>query len=879
MSGLVRSLTDGEAADVGTVGGKAASLMALAGAGFPVPGGAVLTTAFFEPWFAELRETTAWQALVDADPADWPTVGAAVKAAARTLLPSPAQERALRVAAGEAPGLLAVRSSSPEEDQAGASFAGAYETVLGVRADGLLDAVRTCFASSLDPRILVYKREHGFDPLDPRIAVVVQHQLDSTCAGVGFSLDPLDNDYDHAVFDAAWGLGESVVSGAVTPDHFVVDKVTGEILTRRIGEKQQALQLRPDGGHQLLEGHRASEPALTDAQLAELTALISRVEAHAGAPVDIEWAYADSALHLLQARPITTWVPLPASMVTAPGARRRLYQDLALNGGLTINAPISPIGQSWFARFGSLLIRAYIGELPVQIGPGDELWVLEGGRMYQDLSNVLWLSSPKLLAMNLESTDALVARTLREVDGRRYRSERRPSWVSLPMLLAYPRIVWRARGLIRAFLRAFLSPRRAAEGFFAAQQAFEQSWRERTFDGTGAELLAEQGVPVIHHVIEQTMPPLMASMVGVGLAQALVPKRLAHLADALARGFAGNVVVDMGVALRRMADLLDPADRADPERLAERLEARDLPAEFLDAWDDFVRLYGWRGPHEVDLGTPRYRDRPVLALRQLCAMDPDGFDPAEAHAERIAAREAAYAEVRAAVGPLRRFLLDRAWTWLDLFGGGRDTPKHHYLMLFALARQRLLVQGQALVDAGRLDHAEHVLDLTLEDLEAADADADLDLRARRADNTRFLDLLRRHVTAFPAIIDSRGRILRPSRGDAKPGELVGSPISRGVVRGPAVVLHEPDEKPVRPGDILVAHTTDPGWTPLFVNAAAVVLEVGGSLQHGAVVAREYGKPCVAGISDVLRRLKDGQIVEVDGSAGVVRIVEGAPDDR
>ena len=128
------------------------------------------------------------------------------------------------------------------------------------------------------------------------------------------------------------------------------------------------------------------------------------------------------------------------------------------------------------------------------------------------------------------------------------------------------------------------------------------------------------------------------------------------------------------------------------------------------------------------------------------------------------------------------------------------------------------------------------------------------------------------MRTFPPVIDSRGRILRPPPRTGKPGELSGLAVSQGVARGPVKVLHNPYEKPISKGDVLVAYTTDPGWTPLFVNAAAIVLEVGGMLQHGAVVAREYGKPCVAGIEGVMTKLRDAQKVEVDGTAGVIRLL-------
>jgi rifampicin phosphotransferase len=125
---------------------------------------------------------------------------------------------------------------------------------------------------------------------------------------------------------------------------------------------------------------------------------------------------------------------------------------------------------------------------------------------------------------------------------------------------------------------------------------------------------------------------------------------------------------------------------------------------------------------------------------------------------------------------------------------------------------------------------------------------------------------------FPRIIDSRGKILRARRPAARPGELLGQPISPGVVQGKVKVLRRPGEKPILPGEILVARATDPGWTPLFLNAAGIVLEVGGLLQHGALVAREYGKPCVAGLEEVTEHLQDGQLVEVDGTNGTVRLI-------
>lgn len=199
---------------------------------------------------------------------------------------------------------------------------------------------------------------------------------------------------------------------------------------------------------------------------------------------------------------------------------------------------------------------------------------------------------------------------------------------------------------------------------------------------------------------------------------------------------------------------------------------------------------------------------------------------------------------------------------------------HKYLLIFVidLLRQRLLSRAQQLVSEGRLDNVGQIFDLTLDDVTEADSNSHYDLRAAGQSNRTFSNRLAA-LPSLPALFDSRGKILRPAPRAPREGEVVGTPISSGVVRGRIKVLHAPDEKPLLRGEILVARATDPGWTPLFVNAAAVILEIGGMLQHGALVAREYGLPCVSGIPNATALWEDGTIVEVDGTAGIIRTVD------
>jgi len=867
-----------EQANPAEVGGKAVSLIRMSKAGLPVPSGAVLTTTFFEPWFDAIKASATWARLTEASPKDWRPLCSELKRHTRTLSMTKSQSNALdtllhEFATPTGQEHFAIRSSSPEEDLASASFAGGYETQLGIHPNDLEGAVRACFASSLDARVFIYKKEHGFDVWSPGIAVVVQRQINSEVAGVGFSLNPVTNDYDEAVIDANWGLGTSVVEGRASPDHFVVNKVEQEVVEETRGDKHLSIWLDPEGGTTERRNYRSSERTLNNSQLHELTDVIVRIEALYDMPVDIEWAYADAKLYVLQARPVTTCVPLPPELITQPGERRRLYMDAALSKGLTMNRPVSTLGLDAVERMFTRIIETWIGPLEHDVAPEDALHMFTGSRAYMNLSNLLWLTSPKMMAKSSSPSDTLMAEILANVDAKRYRAVARPPWVSFRLLWLIPRLFWNLRGFFRNALRAIVSPDAVYRTYRERIDAFEAELRKNVDDNLPLDECRRRYEVCLVREFDTLMSVLIAGLISPDL---VINRKTAGgraLAEKLKRGVPGNVVVEMGIALHRLSKLPDRSEFADLTRLMKKIEQRQLSPDFLSAWDDFLVIFGCRGPAEMDLASPRYADDPRLALRQMSFMAvDDGFDPEAVHQRHTEERRQAYEELMHRSGPFRRALLRRICRLNDLFAGSRDTPKYLLVLSNYAVRKRALTEGRRLSREGRLDMAEHVFDLTFDDLQEAAEDSTLDLRKIREKRIRFRKKLDAHVKSFPPVIDSRGRILRPPPKKDEPGLLSGMPVSSGVVTGPVKILHTPDEKSVEKGDILVAYTTDPGWTPLFVNAAAIVLEVGGVLQHGAVVAREYGKPCVAGIDRVTAKLRDGELVEVDGTTGTVRLL-------
>lgn len=867
-------------ASIEQAGGKGQSLIRLASAGFSVPPGVVLASDFFDSWFDAMLSAPEWAALQSAPPELRPAMCDALKRQAIELPLNRFQQNVLAQLqlhlVAENGDLFAVRSSSPQEDLDGASFAGGYETRLGVRRADLLDAIRTCFASVFDERVVAYKTARGMSLAAPRMAVVIQAQLDSEVAGVAFSLNPLNNDYDQAVIDAAWGQGETVVAGLVTPDHWVLDRQTSAVLEARIADKRLSRWLQTNGGLLDRHDHRRAEPCLAPDQLRQLLNVINRAEELFGEPVDIEWAFAGGTLYVLQARPVTAFVPLPPALVTAPGERRRLYLDIALSTGLTINAPISPMGLDVFRRLASDLVRLAFGGTGALPAGEDALVVLDGGRMYFELSNALWLGGPRVMAAKLRMGDALVARVIESLDAGEYKSLRRPDWARLRYLWRVPVAWWRLRRLLANFFLPFVVPqrmhRRIAQHLAAGQREL----------AANTDLSLPLDVFWDRYVTKALRTLFEVSMAGVGagvmavkafsfLARRIVDKDAA-LRDRLDRGFAGNVVVAMSIEMQRLATLLPRDPLVEARELERQLVAGELPPAFQEGWDDFVRRYGDRGPLEMDVAHPRYGDAPQLALAQIAAMPVDAAAPDLAAAARrqIDARRAATAAVIAQAGPLRRVLLRRLDTIVELFAGMRDTPKHDLLAALHALRRRLVLEGERLHRDGRLDAAEHVFDLRMDELVAAAADPTLDLRGLRVTRRGYYDRLATQVTNFPSLIDSRGRILRAPPGPRRDGEFAGVGLSPGIVSGPARTLRSPHEKPLAKGEILIAYTTDPGWTPIFTNAAAVVLEIGGTLQHGAVVARELGLPCVAGIEGITVAIADGEWIEVDGHRGTLR---------
>jgi phosphohistidine swiveling domain-containing protein len=874
-------------------GGKGANLARLLANGFPVPPGFVISTAAYRAFVAEngLADRCLSAARsVRAD--DLP----ALEAVSRTIraafgsghLPPDLSNELLTAYAALGRPAVAVRSSATAEDLPESSFAGQQDTYLNVVADeDLLRAVVDCWSSLWTARAMGYRARRGIAQVDLALAVVVQDMVTAEVSGVLFTANPLTGKRTEMVIEATFGLGEAIVSGHVDPDRYVVAARTGQIESRALGTKSLAIQGQPGGGTIAVSAGEANRYALPEAVVGELADLGRDVDGFFGTPQDIEWAWAGGRLHLLQSRPITGLFPVPAGLDAEP------VQVLLSFGAVQgILEPLTPLGQDAIqgvlaGAAGLFGYRLTAQTQRIASVAAERIFLnVTGLFRHQVGRRLLQFASSQIEPGAREALEGLLRDPrLAVTGGLSFGTLRRIVPFALPV----------AGRLILSLLRPDVERRRFQRQVEAMATSFEaRIAHASTLDGRLGltEEMLDQAFPFI---LPRFIPRFGASMAGLNLLRHLAESLpdTQHDALTLSRGLPHNVTTEMDLALWHTARHI----KADPGAAAvfEELEPRALAARYLDgtlppaaqgAVDGFLQRYGMRGPGEIDLGRPRWREEPtpvMQVLRSYLYIDDGDLAPDVVFARGAAAAEAGVdllaREVRSRrSGWFKARLVHWAARRLRALAGLRELPKFYAIRMMGIVRSALLASGTDLVAKGRLNAPDDMFFLHLPELHALASGEPRDWPAlvlsRREAHSR-----EQQRQQIPRLLLSDGEAFY--RGVASPSDaadvLVGSPVSPGIVEATVRVVVDPHTTTLSPGEILVCPGTDPGWTPLFLLAAGLVTEVGGLMTHGSVVAREYGIPAVVGVSQATTRLRTGQRVRLDGTKG--RIVMLSSEGR
>ncbi len=868
----ILSLNDTQAV-LETVGGKGASLARLANAGLPVPDGFHITTTAYKQFVALNHLQPAILELLKKARPEQPSTLEAASDAIRELFRRADMPREIAEAiaqayrtlrAGEA--VVAVRSSATAEDLPDLSFAGQQDTFLNISGQpAVLEAAQKCWASLWTARAIGYRLQHHIDQEAVSLAVVVQLLVPAEAAGILFTVNPINGLREQAMITATWGLGEAIVGGLVTPDTLIVEKAKGDVLNRDTADKQ-VMTVRVKGGtqEQPVPDARRRAPVLSDGEAGELTKLGRQIEKLYGVPMDIEWTLTEGKFAIVQARPITA---LPEPELPPPTEWKLPNPKGQYMRGSIVDMmpdPLSPL----FATLG----------LPTITGAGmnQVLGVLTDSKPELPVDYMLTINEYAYMGM------AFTARQW--------------WWVITKMLFGFPRLVREGLPLWRDQIR----PR------YVAVVARGQARQVEKL--TDAELWA--GIQEVNEAAMVHLASLMVATTGssagsemlfTGVYEKLIQRRGDPTAVTFLMGYdslpiqAEKSLYDLAVWCREQENLASYVLNTPAHQLAAQVTESTARAEAeteLDGWPEFqarfqahLQTYG-HIVYDLDFAKLLPLDDPTPMLEVIkMYLRGEGANP---HERQQAAEQRRKQAVEAAfnrLGGLRRWAFRKALGMAQTMAQVRENALADIGLGYPLLRRMLRELGRRLGQIEIIAQGDDIFWLKADELRGAvtvleQGGSPVSLAERVEQRKRTHAALKR-ITPPPMLpprkkyLGINVEIFAPVAAESQTGSaLKGVAASAGKVTAPACVLHGPEDfDQMKPGGVLVAGTTTPAWTPLFAMASAVVTDIGGPLSHGSIVAREYGIPAVMGTGVATKRIRNGQMITVDGSAGLVTISE------
>jgi len=837
------NLTDHSAASRKLLGGKGYQLANMLSVGMPVPGGYVVTTEAYNRFISSIDLPDNWLNLEPwRSDSDWLKIQEVRETILNSPMPADMREEIESLAKSmesESGDQIrwAVRSSGVAEDSSNASFAGQYETILGVKTEDLSAAVRECWSSAFTERATQYRLESGV--VEQQVAVVVQQMVAADAAGVCFSEDPITGSDDAFVVNVSFGIGESVVSGAVTPDTYYVNRKNRVVTSKTLGDKNsEYVMLDGVAREQPITDERLLQWSIDDSMAVEIAGLTEKAEKMLEEPADIEFAVKDGKLFALQARPITQsgsssavpaeWTP---ELNTVIDPKYPLYS----NGNISEVIPgcITPL--SW-SHTGELIAAAFDDQLRVfGYNPPNRPHALGlfYHRPYMNVSLLLAAVS----RMPGVSPDTVYEEFVGKPDKptpRFSKGDFNPAR-AVSMARTLGTLANKARTLSSDIQRCKDEELAEREHFtISALQKADAEWLIKQ-----VEMSEDVSRPSVTHVWASTL-----ATVGFQRLRETTAKWLDDESGSIAAGLVVGVEgLPSGQPMIRMHELSQeiaakPAVKAlFEESISDReLDAKIKQSELAGELARFIEDFGHRGVSEAELRKPSWREDSSQVVALLRNYLREGAAAPEVIIER---QQGALMEARSEIEKLSGF-----------------------------KKRRL----QSLAENARKDDVFFLLDKELFQLLRNELPLTevAGIVAQRRQDFRYCERIQ-----VPKIQEGEA-VFEVDEAASSDTKLQGLGVSPGIAEGIARVVTDPRvDGYLEPGEVLVARVTDVAWTPLFAQASGAVVEVGGLLSHGSIVAREYGLPAVVGVTGAMKAIKTGDRVRVDGSTNTVTVLETA----
>jgi pyruvate,water dikinase len=716
--------------------------------------------------------------------------------------------------------LYSVRSSAAMEDGTSFSFAGQFDTVLGVKIKDIPEAIDQVYESQLNARVSGYMAQSTAE----RFGVIIQKMVPADISGVMFTANPIDSNRKTLVIESTYGLGEAIVSGRVNTDKYIIEKETLEILNVSASLKENCQRLR---GEELIEDFfKDEEPSLKYEQVLEVARLGVAIEDVYDVPQDIEFALVNNEVFILQSRPITTLWPEISKL-----PEDRLL--ICFNAIQMMMDPLSPLGSDVLVEF-------------AQLGRGPILYDVNG-YLY---SNIHGLISnrflKKFLTKLLKSVDEEASEIIKA-----HTFNKNPLGYDLKVLFTtmgflIPKVL-RARMLLR---------KRNHDQVVAEVTEYAKNFKvplqtvmDKESDDLKKIMVGHAHLQAkIKMLFNDLMPPLMGAM----MMRVKLEKRYGkEILSIVEKGLENNLTSKMGLLLEEMGDYLikEYPGLKTSDQIEDILQSDE---GYKTLHQSFMEQYGFRGTGEIDIAAKRYIDQPQL-IHEILLNQYQAGESGRIKALSVKQREEAESYETQGVRTYRALI------------ALREHPKYAMMGYFYTLKKVYITLAEKWVIEGRLESSEDIFMLhKAEILEELD-DYTVLVKERKQAYERNKKL------SPPKMMKASGRRLMYRR-PVEEGTLLGTPASSGIIKAQVRIVENFSDAKDISGKILVTRFTDPGWTPVFNQIAGLITEVGGLMTHGSVVAREYGIPAVVGVAGAMEALEDGAWVILNGEMGTIKIV-------
>jgi len=850
---LIIPLRDLSKSDFGQAGPKAVNLGELLARGFPVPEGFVLTATAYRRFLEHGDIEGRIRGILETAGADTRSAAASVaELIAGGAMPAEVSEAvgaALSVLGREC--AVAVRSSATAEDLRDASFAGLYETYLNVRGrEAVLEHVLRCWASAWSERALAYLARAGFDPLESDVAVLAQVMVPAEFSGVLFTTNPISAHPGEIVVDAVCGLGENAVSGKTQPDHFALRKLTGDVKRRRlVGE----------------------EPCVSSASLRSLAEMGRRIEKEMGAPQDVEWAIAGGKVYLLQSRPITTLPPADEPVFTRKMGDQYWTDVLS---PLTFSCGVSWIVEGAFRPLVTALGFRRLADL--------DFFRLHKSHLYFNTH-----FAHEVIGLFPQTARDQVINTLGSPHDDDYLAEAPHTRLKAGYAIIRGHLLDKNSGLARnarlleqwsVSVKERVNRMLLVVGKKPPASKLMQMFDEVNRMGVEHFEVIRWGHASYNTALTDGFRD-MCSRWADDADGSLFFKITGHV-DSNVTLQSNQAMWETALEVRGDSGAREIVISCDPAESTRRILVENECPAARAALSRFLADYGHRTTSR-DITAPHWLDAPeqVMAIIKSILSEETPESPAK---KSEAARLRSERGMAEAISRLKRhwygILLKPLFVYVAeqtrIFIGYRENQRATLDRVIYLMRRIALAMGDTLVDEGILGSSDGVFFLDRNELTRVFKKRNIGAELRRLieQRRRQLDADREHLP--PAFIKGSFEFDDPQEETPpKPGEYNGLGAAPGVIEGTARVLTDlAHAHTLRAGEILVTESTDPAWSAIFMKVSGLVLETGGILSHGAILAREFGLPAVTHVAGATRNISTGDRLRVDGTKGRVTIV-------